>query len=403
MANNVLRILAIIDNNPFNVSSATNNRFLSLTQGLVSNSCIVDLIFVNGYLSNSEYKKYKHKGKCGTLKYKYVYSLFMRNKYIRKIFKVLFFNILTVSQIKKTIINGHYDYVWIGADPNAIKVGLELFKLDLSVKYFHERNEYSWIGISDAKLHQQYLRNFIPSVDILSVMTDALSKYYSDFVSEKTKIIKVPMTVDFSRFDILKDIECTSYKTPYIGYCGSTDFLKDGVDVLVKAFINIKDKYPELNLYIAGEWFSKDSYNLMVNIINEAVLSDRVFLLGLVPKEEIPQFLLNASILALARPESTQAEGGFPTKLGEYLATGNPVCVTNVGEICNYLSDNQSAFVAKPNCINSFSDALERALVSPVARSVGEKGREIAYEYFNIDIQVSKLLSILTETVDVIS
>jgi len=397
MTNINLRILAIIDNNPFIVSSATNNRFLSLLQGLVSNLCVVDLVFVNGYLSNSEYEKYKQEGKCESFEYKYVYSIFMKNKYIRKFFRTLFFKTLIVPEIKKTIVDGHYNYVWIVADPNAIKVGVELFKLSLSVKYFHERNEFSWIGISNKKLHQKYLKNFIPNIDILSVMTDALSKYYSEFISDKTKIIKVPMTVDFSRFDVLKDTKSGRYKTPYIGYCGSTDFLKDGVDILVKAFINIKDKYPDVNLYIAGEWFLKDSYNFMVNMIKESGASNRIFLLGMVPKEEIPQFLVNASILALARPESTQAEGGFPTKLGEYLATGNPVCVTNVGEICNYLTDNQSAFIAKPNCVNSFSDVLEKALESPIAGSIGKKGREVAYKYFNKDIQVSKLVSILTK------
>ena len=50
----------------------------------------------------------------------------------------------------------------------------------------------------------------------------------------------------------------------------------------------------------------------------------------------------------MARPDSRQARGGFPTKLGEYLATGKPVCVTKVGEITVYLEDNVSAFLAEP-------------------------------------------------------
>ena len=49
-------------------------------------------------------------------------------------------------------------------------------------------------------------------------------------------------------------------------------------------------------------------------------------------------------MLVLARPDNIQAKGGFPTKLGEYLATGNPVVVTKVGEIPNYLIDGVNAF-----------------------------------------------------------
>ena len=53
--------------------------------------------------------------------------------------------------------------------------------------------------------------------------------------------------------------------------------------------------------------------------------------------------------MALARPTNKQAEGGFPTKLGEYLATGNTVVVTNVGEIGEFLHDKVNAFVSDPD------------------------------------------------------
>ena len=63
----------------------------------------------------------------------------------------------------------------------------------------------------------------------------------------------------------------------------------------------------------------------------------------------MPKYLCNAKLLALARPDSIQAQGGFPTKLGEYLATGRPVVVTKVGEIPDYLEDGVNAFLSDIN------------------------------------------------------
>ena len=62
---------------------------------------------------------------------------------------------------------------------------------------------------------------------------------------------------------------------------------------------------------------------------------------------EVPQLLMDSEVLALDRPNSIQAQCGFPTKLGEYLLTGNPVVVTKVGDIPLFLEDGVSALLAE--------------------------------------------------------
>ena len=117
-------------------------------------------------------------------------------------------------------------------------------------------------------------------------------------------------------------------------------------------------------------------------------------------REQIPPFICQASLLVLSRPDSHQAQGGFPTKLGEYLATGNPVCVTKVGEIPEYLEDNVSAFMATPGDVDSFADAIDRALSNlEQAKKVGQKGREVAEKEFNSETQARRLHEFLAENV----
>lgn len=125
-------------------------------------------------------------------------------------------------------------------------------------------------------------------------------------------------------------------------------------------------------------------------------MEDRVIYLGALNKEKIPPFVCNARLLVLPRPDSHQAQGGFPTKLGEYLATSNPVCVTKVGEISDYLEDNVSAFMATPGDVDSFAEAMNRALSNPeLAKKVGNQGRKVAEKNFSISIQSDRLVKFL--------
>jgi glycosyltransferase involved in cell wall biosynthesis len=115
-------------------------------------------------------------------------------------------------------------------------------------------------------------------------------------------------------------------------------------------------------------------------------------------RDVIPSIIGNADLLALPRPDSKQAQGGFPTKLGEYLATGKPVCATTVGELPDYLTDNESVFFAQPGSVESFAEAMRRALYDPEnAKRVGLNGKQVAQEEFNKDIQAKKLYQFLLE------
>ena len=85
-------------------------------------------------------------------------------------------------------------------------------------------------------------------------------------------------------------------------------------------------------------------------------------------------------------------KGTTLTKLGEYLATGNPVCVTNVGEIFTYLADNESAFMVESGCVDSLVLSLDKALSDPAnAKRIGLNGRKVAEENFSMDFQSIRL------------
>jgi glycosyltransferase involved in cell wall biosynthesis len=107
----------------------------------------------------------------------------------------------------------------------------------------------------------------------------------------------------------------------------------------------------------------------------------------------IPKYLCGASLLVLSIPKSLQAQGGFPTKLGEYLVTGNPVVVTKVGEIEDYLTDGYDSYLAEADSVDSFSEKMIDALNNiEQSRMIGLKGKENALKNFNYLTQAESVI-----------
>ena len=128
-------------------------------------------------------------------------------------------------------------------------------------------------------------------------------------------------------------------------------------------------------------------------------VTDRVVFTGAVSPSDMPQLLYNAAILALARPNNLQAQNGFPTKLGEYLATGNPVVVTRVGEIPLFIKDMENGFLADPNPksieekLSWVANNYEKAL------RIGRRGRELAFSEFSYAKQSEIALNIINKSI----
>ena len=221
----------------------------------------------------------------------------------------------------------------------------------------------------------------------LIVISKALKKYYSENGIEGDKILVSNMTVDTSRFEGLEKQEVPRY----IAYCGAISNHKDGVDVLIKAFAKVTQQVNELKLFIAGKFVIPEEESFDKQLAESLGIKDRVVFTGPILSTEIPQFLKNAECLVLARPDNKQAQYGFPTKLGEYLLTGNPVVVTAVGEIPLYLKNRQDAYLPKPGDENDVASCIYEALTSPNAKSVGLSGYNVAMKNFNSEIESGKV------------
>ncbi len=275
---------------------------------------------------------------------------------------------------------------------------LFLFSRILKITLLKEESEHPEIyfpmkGFFNNSFRRCYIKYNYCLYDGLLLMTHHLMQYFSLNKRIGARLLHVPMTVDSKRFEIKPNSTNTE---SYIAYCGILNDNKDGVNILISAFSQISGEFDHLKLFLIGNAESESKLKVYLELTIKEQIIDKVVFKGNVSREEIPELLGNAKLLVLPRPYSRQSEYGFPTKLGEYLATGIPVVATKVGEIPLYLNDGIEAYLAEPGSIDSLTFKMKEALSDyEHALDVGRKGKDVVLRYFNYQIQSTSILDFI--------
>lgn len=265
-----------------------------------------------------------------------------------------------------------------------------------NIRVFAERTEHPGVvaytgAITGLKESEELL--VARKLDGLFVISEPLREFYISKGVAPQNIRILNMTVDMKRFE---GINKTPSRNRYIAYCGTASNNKDGVDKLLRSFSIVSKQMPDIYLYIIGKTPSRQNESDNLKLIEELGVADKVIFTGLVNSEDMPQILKDAEVLALARPDNIQAKYGFPTKLGEYLLTGNPVVITSVGDIPKFLKDGESALLSSPTDNGEFADKLFWLLNNPrEAEKIGKKGTDIAKKHFNAVIETKKMVDFI--------
>jgi glycosyltransferase involved in cell wall biosynthesis len=240
------------------------------------------------------------------------------------------------------------------------------------------------------KLHEFFLKLRIKMYHDIIVISDYLNSYYSE-IFPKNRIFQIPILVDMDRF---KKTGTKKNATKIITYVGYMIGNKDGLQNLIEAMALVVERNKNVKLQLVGSGPDKDMIQLR-NKVKALNLCNIISFFGKKNSEEIPAILSQSDLLVLARPDNSQAKAGFPTKLGEYLASAKPVVITTTGEIPKYLKHNESAYLAKPGDIQDFAEKINYALSDKNSQAIGEKGYEIANNNFNYQLYGKKIFNIL--------
>lgn len=401
-----MKIKIILNSNPFFSASASANRWLTLIEGLNKfEDTSVHLLIIGTFQSSTEKDNFNQNADLNGIVIKYLTNKIVEGLWQRRFHKYVSKHVQNklVSKKIKRELRDFEGILWAENDMGIWNMILQIkhrkFKLIAEMSEFLDIHKYNKGNVLQRKLgdaKQNYFEQYyVHTLDGFVLMTKTLMQHYEKFSLPNTKLLHLPMTVDLERFDKSQPI-LEGFEQPYIAFVGVMNDAKDGVNILIESFANIHNQFPQYKVYLVGAW-NYDTPNHQ-KLIADYNLQNKFFWKGEFPREKIPQIIKNANLLVLPRPDSKQAQGGFPTKLGEYLATSNPVCATTVGEIPNYLTDGQSVFFAEPGSIDSFANAMQKALNNQdAAKLIGKNGCEVAKTSFNKDIQSAILYNFLKQ------
>lgn len=301
-----------------------------------------------------------------------------------------------LRRITKTIKKGKYNIVILISNSLLLIYPLWFACKRCGIKLLQEKSEFPFVLMKKGFLQKLYAKFYVNTTyklfDGLIVMTKPLMEYFKTKVRKNCRLFEMPMSVDTDRFINIQNSE--NKIGGYLAYCGNLSNKKDGVLNLIEAFSMVEPLFPQIKLVLIGGTSNNEDMGFYKDAVAKYDLKNVIFYGG-VSRDEMPSLLINAKALLLARPSSLQSTGGFPTKLGEYLATGNPVVVTAVGDIPLYLNETNS-FIVRPDDNNAFAEQILAILNNETkAIEVGQKGKELAMTVFNAKIQSQKLYKYL--------
>lgn len=202
----------------------------------------------------------------------------------------------------------------------------------------------------------------------LVVQTKAIKAYYPTSIQKRTTIIPNPITD--SIFENYPDVN----KEKIIVSVGRL-YAQKNQKMMIDAFADIANKYPDYKLIIYGEGPIREQ---LTEYINAKELSGKVLLPG--RSNNIAKELNRAEIFCL----SSDYEG-MSNALLEAVCVGLPVVTTNVSGVEDLLNNGKNGFVVDVGDTKSMSMALDQLLGDKDIRMKFSQYNKQMGQYYTID------------------
>ena len=172
---------------------------------------------------------------------------------------------------------------------------------------------------------------------------------------------------------------------PTVAFAGRLVWDK-GVDVLVKAFAQVRQHCSDAQLMIAGDGPERDRIRTEIEQLG---LSEAVTLLGHLPRTDMEQHFDQAWVQAVP---SRWAEP-FGMVAAEAMMRGTAVVASASGGLLEVIQDGRTGTLVPPATVDSLAQALLPLLQNrSLAERMGQAGREVALAHFSEPIFVDKFV-----------
>lgn len=227
------------------------------------------------------------------------------------------------------------------------------------------------------------IRNVLEKADVFLVLAPVWKEFFGNIINEG-KIIVLPNSIALHP---LQEKRYGQHKLLFLGRICKTK----GVGELLEALPFLKEKYPDIKVYLGGIWEDKELKAIA------GQFPDEVVSLGWVSGEEKGKYLSMCDIFVL--PSYFE---GQPVAVLEAMAASCAVVAAGVGGIPQMIENGINGILVEPESMDALCAGLDKALSDPdLCKRLGEKAREKVKKEFSIYKNMEKLLQIYGEVLKV--
>lgn len=239
------------------------------------------------------------------------------------------------------------------------------------------------------------VRGIYRCCDTLLVQSRAFVEPVSRYASLE-KIVYYPNSMD-SRTEVaatvlpepLVDVLATHFCVVFAGNLGTAQAL----DTLVEAAVQLRDD-PDVRLVLVGSgsrlgWLQSQK---------EALGLDNLILPGRFPMESMPAIFERSAVLLVSLSDQAIFAQTVPSKIQAYLAAGRPIVASLNGEGAKVVIEAGAGMVSAAEQAEPLVTNLRRlrAMDKDERVQMGRSGREYFNVHFDMDVQVKRLVEILS-------
>ena len=164
--------------------------------------------------------------------------------------------------------------------------------------------------------------------------------------------LKIPALTSFD--EIEKVVVKQQTIVPYFLYCGAAGY-HEVICFIIDAFELLETNTMQLHLVVHG---GSAEMEIVSNRIEESPKRDEIKVFSGLPYNELVVKYKGASALLIPLRDNVLDKARFPHKISEYVATGNPIISSPVGEVDNYFEDGKTALIAKDLSVKAFAEKM---------------------------------------------
>ena len=221
------------------------------------------------------------------------------------------------------------------------------------------------------------LRGTLRRLTRLTAITEDCRQHALRAGAPDETITTIPNGADLDRFSPGAPDPAIDFGPEMIFSCRQL-FPRKGIRFLLDAAARIAERYPRIQVVIAGDGFERPALEERAAALG---IADRTTFLGWVANAELPAYYRAAAISVLP-----SLEEGFGIPAAEAMGCGIPVIASDAGGLPEVVEHEVTGLVVPKGDASALAEALSELLASPERRrAYGRAGHQRAHERFSWD------------------